>query len=383
MELIKPLPEQLIRNIEFKDKNLILNDGDPKLKYRRRTGEEKTAISYGQRKLLFGEIHFLNLFWNQNEIKNLVLVVAGAAPGIHYPLLEYLFPFIEKIHLYDPSPFKIPESDKIKLYNEYFTDDVAKFWSLEQEKNKNVFFISDIRTADYTKLDSLEENELQIMKDMDHQMHWYKLINPIQALLKFRLPYQEQGMPRFVNYLDGCLMKQIYAPVTSTETRLVPSPNSDKTYDCLQYEEQLFHFNVIVREKYRYINPFTNDMAPIDDKELTNDFESRAETEILKCYLTKKDTPSEQQYDMVKSLSRHITVELNKYKTCHDTLEYLRANPGIIKKRNGIPKRDDGQKNKKIINIKKPKQKSNSNRKVINVKPKGKTNIQNFKRPTK
>jgi hypothetical protein len=89
-----------------------------------------------------------------------IVVYAGAAPGNHIPILSDLFPEIE-FHLYDPAPFKINPSNKIKIYNQYFLDKDALDW-----KNKdNVYFISDIRTSDY-HVKTEEENEDAILGDI-------------------------------------------------------------------------------------------------------------------------------------------------------------------------------------------------------------------------
>ena len=331
------LPEQVISGLKFEQKDLFLNLTDPELKYRRRNNEEKTAISFGQRKLVLGEIQFLSLFWDPKKVKNPIMVVAGAAPAYHYSIIELLFPELSQIALYDPRPCKIKETGKIKIYQQLFTDDTAKEWAGKD----NIIFISDIRSSDYTQCKNIDENEIQIMKDMEDQMRWYKIIRPYQAMLKCRFPYQEGNSPSKMNYLYGFILKQPYAPNTSTETRLVPIPDREIIYDCLKYESQLYYYNTVVREKNRYLNPISNDMTPIDGDELTNDHESRAEYEILSNYFKKRGV-SENLHENIKSLSRLITEKLNEGKSHKDTLAYLRANPQAIKKRNmKLGSRDD------------------------------------------
>jgi hypothetical protein len=330
MDKIKvKLPEQVISDLTFEQKDLFLNPNDPKLKYRKRRDDEKINLSHGQRKLLLGEIQFLSLFWDPQKIQNIILVVAGASPALHYPLIELLFPEIKEMHLYDPKECKIKPTDVIKIYQEYFTDDIAEKW-----KNRdNVIFISDIRSVDYKQCKDFDENETRIMKDMEDQMKWYKIIRPYQALMKMRLPYQEGNSPSKMNYLFGHILKQPYAPSSSTETRLIPIPDKEIVYDCLDYESQCFYHNTVIREKYRYLNPDTNDMTPIDGDELTNDYESRAEYEILSNYFKRRGF-TDNLHENIKSLSRLITEKLSEGKSQKDTLSYLRANPQAIKKRN-------------------------------------------------
>ena len=315
--------------IQFQESDLYLNLTDPELEYRRRNDEDKTSVHHGQRKLLLTVVEFLTLYWDPAKYPKPKLVYSGAAPGVNIQIISDLFPEFE-FHLYDPSPFKIRASERVKLYNQYFTDEDAKFW-----ENKNVYFISDIRTADYTKAKDLDENEEQIMKDMMDQMRWYNIINPIKAHLKFRLPYTGGNRPTHIKYLDGVLFKQVFAPETSTETRLVPhSPGLTKDWDCLKYQSQMFYHNAIVRESKNYLNPLDNSENLIDYPELTNDYDSTCEIWILTKYLKLRNTFSS---DGVKKLSRTITKKLSDKRSKQITLEFLRKNPRYIKEQNMKP----------------------------------------------
>lgn len=63
------------------------------LPYRRRRGERKSLLHWGQRKLLLSEIDFINRINNQNDNKLFGLMIyAGSAPGGHLALLIELFP---------------------------------------------------------------------------------------------------------------------------------------------------------------------------------------------------------------------------------------------------------------------------------------------------
>ena len=200
----------------FCENDLLLNDTDPELPYRRRQDEEKKAIHMGQRKLCLTVLQFITIYWD--PITKPVVVYAGAAPGININIIADLYPNTE-FHLYDPADFKVKPRSNIHLYQQYFTDTEAREWAI---KKIPLLFISDIRTADYTQAKNLDENEDQISGDMDAQMRWYNIIKPISAQLKFRLPYTGGSRPLSVDYLDGIIYKQPWAPQTSTETRLVP-----------------------------------------------------------------------------------------------------------------------------------------------------------------
>lgn len=293
--------------------------------YRRRNNSEKSCISFGQRKLLLMLISFLTKYLDKT-IVNPVIIYAGSAPGFNIGIVSKLFPDVIW-HLYDPASFKLKRNDKIQLYQEYFTDQIAEGWAEIQQKDKNIYFISDIRTADYTKAKDLDDNERQIMEDMNMQRKWVEIIKPNVSHLKFRLPYSLANIPDEVEYLDGIIYKTPYAPQTSTETRLVVLDHDiHNKYSCKQYQSQLFYHNNIIREKYKYINEYQ------DIPEILDDYDSCLEMFLWKEYLLyiNKTVTKEN----VIKLSRDATKLLTQGRKYNDTLAYLRSNPRAIKERN-------------------------------------------------
>jgi len=330
---------------KFTSNDLIITDQSLREPYRRRENQEKTAIHWGQRKLHLSEVEFFSIYWNPQVIPNPLCVYAGAAPGIHIELLSKMFPAFT-FHLYDPANFDIEQSDRIRLFKEYFTDEVAGRYS----GRNDVFFVSDIRTADYKSIlnEALEvrgitefnddgtpkgpygiikeankeaevKNEDQIWGDMNMQQSWVLIMNPEHALLKFRLPYVLDGNEKIVQYLKGIVFWQVWAPQTSTETRLKPIKNDLGVYELsdwntLEYEQWCFYHNIGEREQYSYINPFTDTNDPIDFPELLNDYDSTAEAFILRLYLEKFGASGD-IYTDVKRLSRLTTLSINHYRT--------------------------------------------------------------------
>ena len=313
--------------MEFTKDDELLKQEDPEEPYRRRKDEEKTSISWGQRKLLMCLVSFISNHLDKG--KNAVLLYAGAAPAVNIGIAARLFPNITW-HLYDPQPFKLKTdlNRKMVVYQKKFTDEIAHYWGKIQKKDGNIYFISDIRTADYTKTKNLEDNENQIMGDMELQKKWVEIIKPCKSQLKFRLPYTLPNLPLEIEYFDGIIYKQCYSPQTSTETRLVlTSPTlTYKKYSCEKYQSQLFYHNIVVREKNKYVNLF------MDEPELLDDYDSCCEISIWKDYLNYigKETNREN----ILQLSRNATKLLTKGRKYSDTLSYLRANPQAIKKRN-------------------------------------------------
>jgi len=308
--------------MQFTKADETLNENDPRLEYRRRKDDEKTSVSYGQRKLLMSTISFLSQ--HCRDIQKGIVLYAGAAPSINTGIAISLFPGYEW-HLYDPARFSLKTDieKKVFIYRKCFEDETAKYWAKRRENGENIIFISDIRTADYTKAKDLSENEDQIVVDMNMQRIRVEIIKPNVCQLKFRLGYFMEGRNKDFEYFDGILYKQAYSAQTSTECRLVFRDIKYRDYDCKKYEEQMFYHNAVIREKNRYEN------SEADGVELVHDWDSSCEVYIWKMFLGEKWNREE-----ILRLSQQATVLLNKDKKVPDTLSYLRANPRIIKNRN-------------------------------------------------
>lgn len=292
----------------------ILKDDAPEEQYYRRSREVKHFIHWGQRKLLLSEIEFLTLFISDHDEKNnIVVIYAGAADGKHIKFLSSLFPKIKFI-LYDPNNFdeRLYNIDMIEIHQEYFTNEVALqlFNRLDTNNPTYKLLISDIRTADINKM---SPSEVEACVKMDHNMQkeWYEILQPDMTMLKFRLPWD---CPT-TDYLEGDIYLQAYAPLSSTETRLIINGHTSNiiTYDNKKYENQLFYFNKYTRET-SFSNILLN--IPLTERAgLTNTYDSCSEIIILKNYLKLihlKDVDNLiKSHDIIK-LSKDISVELGR-----------------------------------------------------------------------
>jgi hypothetical protein len=247
----------------------------PRLEYYRRNGKFKSVLHWGQRKLLLVEIEFLTKFSQEGD----TVVYAGAAPGNHIVFLAKLFPTLVFV-LYDPNDFAIKPQEKIQIFQQYFTNEIADLFYMR----KDVVFISDIRTASPSSMDA-EKIELRVEIDNAMQKSWYEIMRPKKAMFKFRLPWlvPYEANPEYnpsdpdsndlivcphdsktkertykwvtkggrkFEYLAGKVTLQAWAPPMSTETRLVCGPLNDDekkppmvTYDNTEYEERMFYYN--------------------------------------------------------------------------------------------------------------------------------------------
>jgi hypothetical protein len=272
---------------------LTLGDGDGYQAYYRRKNQSKHSVKWGQLKLLATEIQFLTLYWDPQQHRQPVCLYVGAAPGTHLISLLDLFPWFT-FHLYDPREFdfRLKTHKNVVIHQEFFGESQAQEWATKT----NVFFICDIRTSNYERLQGNEsidvqrKNEELVRLDMENQQSWTKIIKPIRAHLKFRLPYtydfvKAEGTHR--TYLDGLVYRQAWASQTSTETRLVPGPElSTRSWILSNYEDGMFYANNVVREQFRFTNPFSGGKDPIaPDLGLTNDYDSALFINIVREYL--------------------------------------------------------------------------------------------------
>jgi hypothetical protein len=262
------------------------------------------SIHNGQRKLFLNKLQFLTDHLDKHDSHALV-VYAGAAPSNPASHFIELFPNVRWL-LVDPNPFfvfnhaptvlidkngkqgvcsNITDSilyfgktrDKICIINDLFTDEIAQQLSGLSNDGHDILFISDIRTE--VGVFASSPGDLDILWNSAQQYNWITLMNPRASMLKWRHPFHEPGdnsvltmkdgpwikdfktakklgldlvteyhKGRMVHF-DGAIKLQPWAPVTSTETRLVVNHGA-KLRDwgsIIEYERPLFYYNTVVR----------------------------------------------------------------------------------------------------------------------------------------
>ena len=271
--------------------SLILDDSARRLEYRREKKKRKTTLKWGQKKLLLSEIFFMALYGTHTS----TVVYAGAAPGFHLVILQEMFPDHTFI-LYDPAQFSPHlRSDKFKIRNTAFTNAEAR--KIRDEYDR-VLFISDVRTGEVVEENSVDlAFECEVVKNMAEQQEWIQILRPVQAIVKFRLPYTCGT----TMYMNGFHLLQPYAPDFSTETRLVCNAESGvKTYSHTEHEEKMHRFNRLTRFQ-TYFHPWQ-----LSDEK----WDSCAEAHIIYLYI--ECVPSDWT---VESLIQHINHNLEKLRS--------------------------------------------------------------------
>jgi len=203
----------------------------------------KPEMHLGQMKLFFCELLFLTKYIAD---ANKVLYV-GAAKGYHISKLADLFPNVI-FDLWDPGQFDLFPRDNMRIYNKFFTTDTAKIYAQSDDK---ILFMCDIRNLSIAQkiknLDGIAADEI-VDNDMRLQAEWIKIINPIYAYLKFRLPW----FTDYSKYLSGTIYLQPYAP-TGTEARLMTNNYVDYVmYNNKEYDEKMAFFNFRIRFNTSY-----------------------------------------------------------------------------------------------------------------------------------
>ena len=198
-------------------------------------------VHWGQLKLLISEIEFLTPYFGLD----FHVVYAGAAPGVHMPILAKLF---ESMHfiLVDPAPSMIRDSQykNIEVIKGFMTDDLALHFS-NQYKDK-ILFISDVRVGSNDSRESDQAQQVRIQKDMEAQEGWMKIMCPLSSILKFRLPWSVGNGKTL--YPDGRIFLPVYGKELTHEARLVVdrwAPNIQ--YRNKLYEGQMAYFNQVLR----------------------------------------------------------------------------------------------------------------------------------------
>jgi ubiquinone/menaquinone biosynthesis C-methylase UbiE len=285
-----------------------LTSATPRAKYYQREREIRNFIHWGQRKLLLSEIEFLTLFYKSYvSDRQVVAIYAGSAPGTHILYLAQLF---DQVHfvLYDPRDFdKTLSGAKIEIHQEYFTDAVAAELAA-RFANDTILLISDIRTADVTEMDQAQV-EVRVQEDHENQLRWYQILKPELSMFKFRLPWDDA----VTTYLAGEIYIQPYAPLSSTETRLIVKSDAPMVeYNNREYEEQLFYFNKNMRDKPYKTNPTYS--PEFDAAGLSNNYDGATEIYILWQYLIEYKE-AEPSVDVIKAMSQEISARISDNRT--------------------------------------------------------------------
>jgi hypothetical protein len=202
-------------------------------------GNAPPCTHLGQMKLLLSEIDFLTPFFG----RSLRVIYAGAAPGVHIPILVKMFPTMQFV-LVDPQAIMEMGEPNVSVRQEYMTDDLAREFAANGHGVEGLLFISDVRVGPPIDGESADGHQDRIQRDMDAQRRWLELMCPLASILKFRLPWRE-GV---TNYPSGRIYFPVYGKRLTHEARLVvPKDAPPVDYENRVYEGQMAYFNQVLR----------------------------------------------------------------------------------------------------------------------------------------
>jgi hypothetical protein len=223
----------------------------------------------GQRKLLLSNMLALTLAVEdmrlRGDTRRIDLVIAGASPGIHLPLIiKHVGASNVRnkvdMHLYDPKRLHrsaasaVCRSERVTFTQDKFTDAHARAWSERDRKKSCLIFLSDIRSEIHGKQEHLRADEDTIRGDMRMQKAWVEQMQPDYSMLKFHARHATRDSPSVApsfRYLRGALYKQAYTDLFSAECRLFvrQADIGDEEYCTAAIERHMFYHNRTLRPK--------------------------------------------------------------------------------------------------------------------------------------
>lgn len=304
-------PERLHKDFVF-----YLNDNFPEIPYSNKIRPDCKTYHIGQLKLLISEIFFLTEKLEKIDDYGICIYI-GSAGGFHIPILANMFPNI-LFMLYDGAKHYINPTHNIIIHQELFLEH-----NVEMFKEMGVYFISDIRVPHH------EDYQFEKNVHKDNLLNRYIVmnLNPKYSLLKFRYPYDIDNNDE-ITHLNGEILFQTFAPLKSSETRLIPYNNKDLVEgDNIKYEDQLMYFNTQYRD--RTFEDF--------DKVFGFNYDFYSFYKVMERFLIRCETPQNEIRDKIiiflKSMEKIKPVGRPKSLQHKSILEILYGySPKIIKK---------------------------------------------------
>ncbi len=257
----------------------------------------KSVVHWGQLKMFLITLIFLVRQVNPDD-KEVHIIYPGSARGDNILILCEMFPNT-RWYLIDPLPFhpKLKSHKQImEIKNEYFTNETAQYYSKKfAGRNHPLFLISDIR---------VNTDDKSVIENQESNVKWHQIISPDYSYFKFRCPYE--GDPIYP-YYDGKIFIQPFAPVSSTESRLLlENKLVKKDYNKDEYIGRFVYFNRILRPSY-----YTKKIIP-EDRYFDNCYDCTYFSYLIQNYMNKfaKFNPFKSQ--SVIQIMKHIVGSITK-----------------------------------------------------------------------
>lgn len=331
---------------EFSISNLFINDQTKRLNYASNNYNTNNLISWKERGDILTLIEFLTIYGDvltgvcvcYSDDNSNVNFVAKLFPKLKFEVfggkvnsrknVNYISNCLENHY--------IEKYRKMQGVLLFMNLNNSKYWDLRKEELKKRGLTEEsvnrenLNGAKYFLIKealrkSTKRCEFQIEQDMIEQNKVLMAINPLHCMMRFRLPYNSNDK-LYINYLKGIVYFPIWGKDIQRDTWLKPIKNEKGNYElgdwnAYDYETWIFNQNIVERQERNFINFFTEKVENIYSNELTNGFDSMAESLILVMFYEKTE---ENNYEKAIELSNKITKFLNKGKKNVITLAKLR-----------------------------------------------------------
>jgi len=239
--------------------------------------------------LLMGEIQWIVDHWNPVTDPTFVLIVVGNAPSRHYPILANLFPQMDSINIYTPTPSYETDDSRVVYHRREFSPlDVSDY------EGKTVFLSFTMFTPPGEDL-APDRADLERWRQHGLQEQILKAVMPKSALLRFNPPMHrpyDLEYPRTLEYITGTFYGQAFSDPTSQEMFLVPKLHDDGSgyesarFSLYKIQKRMAYYNGVLRGDWnlyddngtpietRWRNIINSKIRTPDEPDLTSDFDS-------------------------------------------------------------------------------------------------------------
>ncbi len=230
------------------------------------------TVSHRRRKYVFGELYFFmktkDMWINLNCV---IVIYIGMSVNRH---ILYLWSLLERAglmskfewHIYDKEEFHVDvvkyanlHRENVKLFDEYFTEETAEFYS-----KKKTLLISDLRSKAIAQTmykgpksreevqkfthSEMDEMNFQLLKSNEMNKNIYLKLKPLYASIRFTLPAEFwPKVEPFYEFIKGKLLFQPWNGFLEQEVRVITNSREIMKYDTIKFAKQGYFHNFVTR----------------------------------------------------------------------------------------------------------------------------------------
>lgn len=249
--------------------------------------EYKSLRSWRQRRMLLSAMDFLNYFFRNNEVDEVIVLYLGAAPADHVEMLANLYVMYRTtFHLWGDGDYPISESPSAS--GEY----------------ASIF----IRPEEYAMDGALDVTKyigLPIViisyEDPDYTRSIIDQLNPLLTWTNLSIREDEE-----ISYFQGMTRLLPWSSTNSTDIGIISSGPETTTYNGRSIHGRMRNFQSDIRPRSYNVTP---DVGPVDG--LCTCYDCAREVDIVKDYLSL--VGDDVTADIITPLIKEITIASRPY----------------------------------------------------------------------